>query len=146
MNQAANVTVNLGNITWKIKSLDVDLPAKVSNELTYETKVDMQFGDNLSTLALALHVTVLDAKIKGNPLAKLVLGLQCNVSGLERFIQGTQANIPMEFAHHLVVMMTNTARGILMQASRGSALELHPLPPFGPEQLSTMRPASNMIN
>lgn len=146
MNQTANTTVNLGNITWKIKSLETEVPSKVSNELGYETRVDMQFGDNLTSLNLDLHVTVSDAKVKSKPIAKLLLGLQCKVSGLERFIQGNQANIPMEFAHHLMTMMANTARGIIMQAGRGTALEQYPLPPFGPEQLQSVRPASNMIN
>src|SRR5688500_11165033 len=127
--QPQTATVNLQNITWQIKEITVDSSAAVSEELTYQTKTDMQIRNDLTGIALDLQIVVTDAKgAHGKPLAHLTLGLSAGVSGLEMFVNGNTANIPNEFAHQLVIMMSHTARGILMHAGRGTSLEKFPLP------------------
>jgi hypothetical protein len=134
--QPQTATVNLQNITWQIKEITVDSSAAVSEELTYQTKTDMQIRNDLTGIALDLQIVVTDAKGEhGKPLAHLTLGLTAGITGLEVFVNGNTANIPNEFAHQLVIMMSHTARGILMHAGRGTSLEKFPLPLFGAEQI-----------
>lgn len=135
--QQQHATVNLQNITWAIKEITVDAKSSSSEELTYQTKTDMQIRNDLSAISLDLHITVTDVKsAHGKPLAHLTLGLSAAVTGLEMFVQGNTAQIPNEFAHQLVIMMSHTARGILMHAGRGTSLEKYPLPLFGAEHIA----------
>ena len=134
--QQQHATVNLQNITWAIKEITVDTSAPGSDELSYQTKTDMQIRNDLTAISLDLQIIVTDAKSEhGKPLAHLTLGLSATVTGLEMFVNGNTANIPNEFAHQLVIMMSHTARGILMHAGRGTSLEKFPLPLFGAEQI-----------
>lgn len=143
--QPQHATVNLQNITWDIKEITVDKTSAVTEELTYQTKTDMQIRNDLSAIALDLQIIVTDAKsAHPKPLAHLTLGLSAAVTGLEMFVQGNTAQIPNEFAHQLVIMMSHTARGILMHAGRGTSLEKFPLPLFGAEQIgqAAIQPAN----
>jgi hypothetical protein len=131
-----HATVNLHNITWEIREMTVDSSASSSEELTYQTKTDMSIRNDLSAISLDLQIIVTDAKASHpKPLAHLTLNLSAQVTGLEMFVQGNTAQIPNEFAHQLVITMSHTARGILMQAGRGTALERFPLPMIGAEQI-----------
>ena len=145
MNQQQQHSVNLQNIAWKIKELTSDVPSNASDTINYETKTEMQIRSDLRAISIDVFITATDAKLAHpKPLAHLVLNLNAEVQGLEQFVNGNTANIPNEFAHTLVIMMSHTARGILMHAGRGTVLEQFPFPLLSAESIGqgTQQPST----